>query len=209
MRKLIVVYLIVIIELFLFSLATAAPVTFEISGTLNNVTNPDGIFDSSITESSPFSGFYTFESEALDENNYNALGVYNFSEQDFAMSVMIAGNTFESNSGGSIQLNNGYYIPHDRYTTFTSIDPQGYNSAYIIMEIEWLDYLISDDLLVEPPDLGEAFTNEFKVAYTTGTSTNVTNFVTGTLESITLVPEPATIVLLGIGSLILFKKHRK
>ena len=217
MKKLVVILMVLAVG----SVAQAVPVTFEFSGVITDVYDPEGTLNSSIVVDSLFNCAYTFDSDLIDSNPDERWGRYNYSQpapDGFSMSATVAGEIFESVSAGdysgSINVDNvtsGKYPC--RYQVGSPINPQGFDSAVMELFVYGNSgFLDSDALPVIPPDLEQATYNHFSICYRPDRRDPFAEevHIYGTISSLTLasVPEPATVALLGFGALSLLRKRR-
>ena len=103
------VFVFVVLALMLTTNLKAVPITFEFSGVVTEVDDPESVFDSTITVDSLFNGAYTFNSDVTDSNPDPKWGRYYYTEPapaGFSMSVSIENMIFESVPNCSFSINN-------------------------------------------------------------------------------------------------------
>ena len=206
MRKKSIV-LIVALVLLLTANLKAVPITFEFTGVVSEITDPESVFDSSIIPGVLFNGSYTFDSDAVDQDHDPSVGIYSYLEPaptGFSMSVEILSSLFESIPPCGIGVRNSF--SYDAYSVYVSLDKTGFSDFGIELELisgkEWLD---SDDLPLTPPPLSEVTSNIFDIYYITDETEE--GHIRGQLSTLTLIPEPATLLIFTLGAVMMRRKQ--
>jgi hypothetical protein len=185
----------------------AAAITFSFAGDVDQVNDPDGVLTGLISESSSFSGTYTFNSEAADVLGSQFLGNYFSVNAPYGWSVQVG---TLSSSGTSVQIRIDNESPQDIYDVFLLVPtlPSGIDSLQLTMRLlDDTDSAFSnDDLPLTPPDLADFdFQRQFDII---GTAPGEASFtVIGTVTM--LVPEPSTALLLSGGLAVLSMLGRR
>jgi hypothetical protein len=174
--------------------ARAELVTFAFAGEATGVYDPVGLLDAAgISVGTPFAGFYTFESATPPD----APSSGSYPDAITAVSGVVGGEAFFGVAG-----------PNNHILVFDNF-PAGLDQYLLSAPVSFLDYTAgmafhlrdpdaglfsSQALPVVPPSLEGLSLNFFGVA-----SLDNNFVVTGSLTSLSLVPEPATLVLLAGG----------
>lgn len=184
-------------------------ITFAFSGTVTEVEDPCEILDPSIIVGSAFNGSYTFNSDAIDRNPDPRWGRYGGSQavpDVFSMSVVVGNKVFEPIRSASISVDDE--VTYDSYGVHVGIDPEAFDYAAVELFLGGeADFLDSDSLPITPPLLEETFSSVLGISYMSVLNPFSNVLVGGTLSSLTLVPEPTTILVLALGGLLLRKRR--
>ena len=186
--------------------ALASPITFFYSGELVSVGTPDPTdpanpFPVPPDFGSPFSGFYTFDSSALDAVPADAAtGSYASTGAPFGLTLELGGLSFSYDSV-SIGVTDGYssFGPGDQYLA-------GFAAGPTVLSIRLTDFsemlFATDSLPVTPPDLTGLFTEFFFSETVSGVQVDVNGVVTTlvcTSGCAVPAPEPSAVWLLATG----------
>jgi hypothetical protein len=80
------------------SSSAGAPVTVEFSGNVTLVQDETPILDGSVQVGTPFSGSFTYDSQAVDQNPDPTLGLYLFTSPPAAFRIAVGNYVFEAPS---------------------------------------------------------------------------------------------------------------
>ncbi len=192
----------------------AQVVSFNFSGTINTVSDPNSVLPNDITTGIAYSGTVTYNTANLqdafpaDPNN----GVYRFEGaalNDFNMTVTLGSHSITVNPSPSLPHYIQAYLVSDHLLDYGSREPRldgsqppgslGDWSANVTLWDSTKSALTSDALPVASPTLSKFNNPLFSFSANNGTDTF---YVAGPLASITPVPEPATTGLaIGAGLL--------
>ncbi len=154
---------------------------------------------------------YTFESTTAPE-----AGSLSNSASFFALTNLTAtvgSYNFSSSAANNIRVYNYADPHHDRYSLFVSDyssapDASGFPLTDFAISLYDYDRSVFSDALVLPTTLplSEFESKEFILVFDGGPKNPLD--VKGTITGFTVVPEPATMSLLGIGGLTLLRQKR-
>ena len=159
---------------------------FAFSGTVGQVsTGTGGVLDGSITNGSPFEGYYTFDITAADSNSDPTVGDYRFTNSAFGLVVRMGSYVFRTDPRRVDFLIEVVNRPgQDNYLlrSYQNLGSQG----VIIEHIAWqLDdrsgTALSNDLLLPTPPVLSAFESIFGLTVEGGCSSL---FIRGRVTSI-------------------------
>jgi hypothetical protein len=186
----------------------AIPITIEITGNITSASGiglPDGIAIGDI-----FTGIYTYDSSTLDSNTHPDRGYYQ-NGSPYGMFIFLEEYEFKTspNDGFRIQIWNNHTIPGGRSYDLYRVESFGvvpfpaieYYQFYWNLEDGTQNALSSDDLPIKAPILSEWKSNLFQI------SSGNSFLINGTVTYAVLVPEPATLLLLGLGGLLIRKRR--
>ena len=208
--------------------ASATIITVQVTGIVNEVFTDGGLnLDGSVGVGTPMSGYCTYDSQTADLNPIESngkyallsismtVGNYNFTPDpllpEYIFFYVYTGDYGYSASGGNIRFDGTVYLDGA---------PQSYEDInWSIATLELIDlgtnsgeYISTDALpdLDSWPDLSifdvcRDFEAAFHKSYSYGDGDFV---IRGEITSLTVVPEPATLFLLGLGSLALLTKRK-
>lgn len=191
--------------------ASGALVTFNFAGTVDFASAPAGPL-AGVTAGTPFSGQYTFDTDAFDINSSTALAQYYSYGAGISYSATVGGVTFSRGSPLEIDVENnngsedGYFVNSQGDVSPSTTIPGG---AFFTSGIFLIDHtasaLSSEALLLSPPTLAAYDTNLFFVTiFPAGGGSPVVD-IQGTVTSIT--PEPANLAAGALG-LSLIRRRR-
>lgn len=193
--------------------ALAAPVTFDFSGSVNQVNfDPADPFSGTIGFGTAFTGSYTFEATATDDVAASgSTGSYSMAGAPYGLSVNIGGNIFLAGDFLNIGVADNYPTG-DQYTVLAQAASGGPLRTDLRIELFFEDpsktVFGSDALPLTPPLLSMFTLMDFHL-YRTITDASTYEMVQqdqidGRIDSLSAggaapVPEPSTALLLGFG----------
>ena len=194
------------------AICQATTITIGFTGVVDSIDDPHNLLNNGVEENASISGFYTYDSETSDstpELTWN--GLYRHTTSLYGMSLTISDLTFQTNSTDvyfDIQIENDFDgIPKDRYRV-VSYNNLPLDDLYIDRLSWWLDDSSGDaissiELPDTPPDLLAWQDNLLSI---TGPSGSETFEIIGHVTDVWLIPEPATMLLFGLGGLFLRRR---
>ena len=176
------------------ALATAAPVTFSFTGALSDV--QASMFPTYNTGQT-LTGSYTFNSLTADSNPSSNIGRYNGTIQALTVSLKSYTATLGNSGSNFIQIRN--QPSSDRYEVqapLTGPLVNGFSPLRFRIELIGPSATVSSNDLfpTTPPSLSFFATSRFQIIFEDG---NGTAQVRGSLTSLTAVPLPSGVILLG------------
>ncbi|NQT52616.1 PEP-CTERM sorting domain-containing protein [bacterium] len=213
-------------------LASAVPITFDLVGQVDSVSDPAGILAGAgvpVAVGDTFTGSYTFESTTPDGNPAASLAQYFVMGAPYGFSVNMGGATYSYTTGGSpsVHITVGNNNPTMDTYGVSRISPIDVVSTATFPSIAWMDMMFTlmdttgavfsdTNLLLTPPTLSDFNINSFLLIGNTGTTDPPGFSISGRLTDLTLhgagdpvIPEPCTLVLLGLGSMGLASRRRR
>jgi hypothetical protein len=196
-----------IVFLFSFTSLQAEQVKIGISGQVDGVSDPYNYLENKIHKDDLITGFYTYDLSIPDSSPKDFESIYIYTSSPNGISLSAGGITFQTNPNDvdfEILLSDyGYDAPLDAYGIGSKNNLPILNNIPVSI-IQWT---LSDDtgnalssplLTAMPPDLSSWQFNRFSIG---GGGFQFDGHIT----SVYLIPEPATLLLLGIGGLLLRK----
>jgi len=222
------IWLALVVSLVIVAPVWAIIITVEVEGAVNSVTTDGGLaLDGSVIVGTTMTGFCTYDTDTPDQDSTNVNGKYPV----ISISMSIGNYTFTPDPtlpeylffgvgtgdhgysawGGNTRFDGTVYLDATPYS-YEDID-------WSIRSLELMDLLTNSDeyILTDAlPDLDSwpelsifDWRREFEVAFHKSYSYGYGDFVIrGEITSLTVVPEPATVLLLGLGSLALLRNRR-
>jgi hypothetical protein len=205
-----------ILAILLFSAqkAQAQLITIAITATVDHVEDwgaGNGYLDGKIHIGDTVTGTYTYESTTLDLNPDDpTVGNYVITAANNGITLTVGGFIFKTDPT-NVQLELGVTYKSFNCLGFYSHNNIPLSNGTSVYDISWRLFdktgtaLTSDVLPVTAPDLSEWQSEYFRMdgpADTPGTG----YAVWGPITSMKLIPEPTTIILLGLGILSLRKR---
>jgi hypothetical protein len=197
------------------SLCCAEIIKIGFTGEVYYLEDLHNLLGNNVQIGSAISGFYIYDSSTPRlPNMYYAYGEYKFSVAPFGISLTAGGFTFRTDPANvdfSIAIMNYVDVPEDRYTIISRNNLPLSNGVQL-NTIEWMlddcivTHLPSSDLLPLDSDVSTWYTNEMSI---NGGGANCGDPFFGLGAHVTstyLVPEPATLLLLGLGCLLIRKR---
>ena len=170
-----------------------------------------GYLEGKIDVNDIITGYYTYESTTLDSNPSSQVGDYWHYNSTAGIFLTVGGFEFQTDPANVDFLveivNDNVWTETDAYSLRSYKNLPISNGAlvdYIFWELQDSTMMaISDDALpILPPDLSDWSSNLLHIDGVTRTFE-----IWGHVTTVEIVPEPATILLLGLGSLLLRKRR--
>jgi hypothetical protein len=200
--------------------ANGYPVTIYIEAVVDTVQDSGNYLEGKISAGNLITGYYTYESTTPDSEPSVYDGIYEHTSIPYGMSLTAGGMTFQTNPANVnliIGLTNNYYGEPWDYYRVTSYNNLVLDNGVSVDQLHWQldDYpgtvLSNDALPTTPLDLSQWQTNSLSISggiYPFPPEGDKTLFlIRGHVDSVYLIPEPATIILFGIGGLFLRKRR--
>jgi hypothetical protein len=209
------------VALCLASVCLAEQIKIGFAGSVNGISDPYNLLQGAVQQGDPISGFYIYDSATPDsEPGDTSVGIYEYLTSPYGMSLSVGSLTFQTdptNVNFTVSLADNYYGPWDYYTVYSdnNLDLNGnvtVDTIYWHLSDNTGNALSSDILPSVPPDLSLwQYDNHFSVdggRYPFPSPSEKTLFsFGGQIDSVWLVPEPATLLLFGLAGLLI-RKHK-
>jgi len=187
--------------------ARAGFVTFAFEGEITSVRDDNGLLGAAVEVGTPFSGVYTFDSATPDTDPNPRGGVYENAITDF--SGLVGGIPFEGpgDSVNTIEIRDDWGDPpRDQYVVFIETTLVGHELETLLglYDITGLP-LVGTNLSSVPPDPALF---EYSVFRVFDSSEQLGISLRGDVTSLALVPEPATVIMLGLGTWLVSRRRR-
>ena len=189
----------------------ATLIEINITAEIIGIDDRDGLLEGKITAGDIMTGSYIYESSCIDSSPSSTGGAYWYYSSPYGISLTSGGFVFQTDPDNVeflIGVDDGTY-GHDTYL-LRSYNNLPLSNGVEVDHISWQldDYsgtaLSSDALPTTPPVLGDWQDNYLRITFGyKGYSTMGVD-----VTSVELLPEPATILLLGLGGLALLRKRR-
>lgn len=183
----------------------AAPISLFFAGVIESVSDPTGALDGSVATGTPFTGRYTFESTAPDQDSFARFGIYDSTGAPYGMSVEIGSYSSRSDPvSGTVRIEVSDSRPYDGYQVSTSIDVLSSDPSLGLVSFGFQ----FDDLGFDPAERGDVWSTDalplgapdltqFGPAFfTVGMEIGA---IFGRVTSLTAVPEATTFVFVAVG----------
>ena len=185
--------------------ARAALVTIEIEAMVDSVDDEGNYLEGQINPGDIITGYYVYESTTPDANPSLNIGRYEHSSSPFGIFLTVSGFNFQTDSTDVdfiLEITNDY-PPNDDYLVRSYNNIPLSNGTQVDFISWWLnddsgEALMSTDLPITAPVLSDWPLNNLTL--TSDRMFNIDAHVTSA------IPEPATILILGVGGLLLRKK---
>ena len=200
--------------------AQAEIIKIGFSGYVDGINDPYNLLEGAVTDGAPISGYYIYDSLTSDSDPSIYTGLYEYSAAPYGMSLTIGTLTFQTDPANvdlEIGLSNNYYGETWDYYTIRSNNNLELDTGVSIDSISWQltdntgNALSSDILPLGPPDLSAwQYDNHFSVRggrypFPPEGEKTLFNFG-GYIDSVWLIPEPATLILFGLSGLLIRKR---
>jgi hypothetical protein len=192
----------------------AYTIEIELTGSVTGVDDPGNLLAGAINVDDIMSGIYRYDSETPDTNPVQTAGAYSHKTSPYGMYLTVEGLVFQSDPGNvdfGIGIQDGTY-GHDTYLlrSYNNLPlPNGVAIEHISWQLD--DYaglaLTSDALLLTAPILSEWPGTWAHLKINLGQQSS--GLVIVEVTSARLVPEPATVLLLGLGAIVLLRTRRR
>ena len=208
--------------IFIILFASAAPagaalVTIAIEGVIDSVDDPYGFLAGSVEIGSLIQGTYTFESSTSDSNPDNKLGRYEHTSP-YGVFLNIGGISFRTSPTATsflLEIGNDYPSSDDYFVLSQQNEPlcgdMDVQEIYWILTDQTGQTLGSDELPSTAPAV-EDWSFNFLSISGSDSDRRVPEMkwfnITGHVTTAYIVPEPATIFLLGAGMAFLRRGRR-
>jgi hypothetical protein len=202
-----------------FTPIKAEIITIGLTGLVDNVNDPCNLLGGGVTEGAQITGFYIYDSTTPDTNPLPIYGTYSHSSAPYGISLTIVSVIFQTDplkvkfSVGVANDNQG----NDSYSII-SYNNLTLANGVTVDNLSWdlvdnLGTAISTtDLPITPPDLSKWPFNDLYIFGGIGGTPPCFDEpfqINGHVTSVYLVPEPATLILLVTGGLLLNRRRFK
>jgi len=211
------------------SLVIVAPVwatilTVEVTGVVDSVWTDNGLtLDGSVGIGSVMTGFSSYDTDTPDLNANKSDGLYhlisismNVGNYTFtndpmfpeaAVFKVVAGGNFYYNACSRAPRFDGIVYIDGSPKTFDEVNFDDLTMSVMYLEA-WNDYGITDAL---PDSFMDLSVYSWSRSFGVGSYVDHIGpgfYIRGELTSLTVIPEPATVLLFGLGGLVLLKRHK-
>jgi hypothetical protein len=190
-----------------------------LAGQVDYIDDPYSLLENGVHQGDSITGFYIYDSETPDSDPSIYIGFYQHWTAPYGMSLTAGSLTFQTdptNVNLEIGLTNNYEgDPPDHYTV-TGHNNLALANGVSIDNLHWQldDYsgtaLSNDALPLTAPDLSRWQSNSLSVSggmYPFPLEGDKTLFrISGQVTSVWLIPEPASLLIFGLGGILLRKR---
>ena len=184
-------------------------VTIHITAEVKYVDDPGGLLEDKVTVGDAITGSYSYNSDTPDNNPMSSLGAYWHYSSTYGINLSVGGFVFQTDPDNVellLGIDNGTY-GHDTYhiISYNNLPlSNGVEVNHILWQLD--DYssaaLSSDALPTTPPVLEDWESNYLLMTFGYKGGSNIQARVTN------VIPEPATLLLLALGSLVLTRRRQ-
>jgi hypothetical protein len=205
-----------------FAPVQAEQIKIGLTAQVSYIDDPYNLLDNGVNQGDWITGFYIYDSETPDSDSSVYHGSYRHTTTPYGMLLAIGNLTFQTDPihvNFGIGITNNYYDEPWDYYTVTSYNNLQLNNGVLVDRLHWQldDYpgtaLSSDALPLTAPDLSKWQSNNLSIfggMYPFPPDGSKTLFqINGTVTSVYLIPEPATIVLFVIGTSLFYRRNFK
>jgi len=200
--------LLVCLFAFCASNAQAELIIINITATVDIVNDFGNYLEGKIHVGDTITGSYTYESTTWDSNPSSTIGDYEHYSAPAGISLSVGGFNFKTDPAAVnflVEITNDY-PPNDDYFLLSSNNLPLSNGTLVESISWWLSdstgaALLSDALLVTAPVLSRWQINQLDMGYSGA------YLVRSQVTSAILIPEPCTMLLLSLGTILLIKRY--
>jgi len=176
-------------------------VTFGFEGTVTDVDDPDNHLGGAVVVGSPFSGFYTFDSETPDSRAHPKLGFYEDVLTELEGQVGGLSFVLAPASAGYITIENGYSgFDIEEYFAEAKVVADDLLLYWEFWALQGDGGVLQEDALLLKPDVLLGFEEIGFGLSDPSESLNIRFF--GDVSDVFVVPEPTLIMLFGVGTVL-------
>ena len=196
--------------------AEAVPITIGLEAYVVEFTDGDNLLLGKIGVGDTISGYYTYDSNTTDADVLSdTVGMYFHYEGDYGILLNSGDFAFRSDPENteflvSIVNNHGVFeIDNYNLISYNNLDlSNGVSVGHIIWQLddESGSALDSDALPLTAPVLSDWPDTWFHLAIEGGEESGIGYFIRAEVTSVEIIPEPATAILLTLGTLFLRRK---
>ena len=196
--------------------AQATLITIQIEAVVDDVQGPDNYLEGRIKVGDLITGRYIYDTDTPDSHPYSHIGRYEHYDYPCGISLSVAGLDFKTDPGNTyfvIQITNDNTVFYDDTYVIESYRNLPLSDGTSVGSISWglIDYsgtvISSPDLTATTPLLDD-WDSDF-LHFWAGPGGGRGCGVVAHVTSAVVIPEPGTILLLGLGGVALLRVGRK
>lgn len=203
--------------------ASASPITVALSGIFDDTSN-DAFAKWGLSTGDRFNVYYTFDSAAIADLNvtdseyamsryaYNGADAFGFQSGTTQITAnQVVGSVLNGFDGADFPNVDGMLV--ESYGTFTSATPLGVMPGNMSLSFNYGPHtsVISDTSVTNllPPDL--VTWNSYEPAQFSVVSGDENTYASGSIDSVSVVPEPASIaaLIIGVGTVVRSRRTKR